>query len=422
MSVALLTGLAVCLLALPAMAMAQQVASQDLSATQAYSATAQNGTQSQAEAPNAPQPKNASSKLPDYSKGKNHFPNPIAPYRPQIPPPAVLVNTTKLEQMIQNGKIMLSMNDAIALALADNLDIAISRYNLPIADTDLLRTKAGATFFGAPSGLSTGTPGGGGIAATAVGGGTAGSAGVGAGASGVVQSSLGAGPNLDPRDPTIVGSLNFEHAIFPSSNTFITGGAAATVQNRTDANFTYTQGFAPGTLLTVTYDNSRLANNFLTLSPQLSSNFRMQVRQHLLQGFGLAPNQRFIRIAKNDRRVTQEGFRQQIISTVSQIQNIYWDLVAAYKDVQVKEQSLALAQKTLADNKKQVEIGTLAPIEIVRAQSTVAQDEQDLLTARSTLQLQQLFIKNAITRDMKPASPLMDAEVVPTDTVLVPDQ
>ncbi len=433
MSVALLmrdsvrtTALAVCLLALPTMAMAQQVTSQAPSTTQTYSATAQSGTQSQADVPNAPQPKNAASKLPDYSTGKNHFPNPIAPYTPTTVAPPVLTNVPKLEQMIQNGKILLSMNDAIALALADNLDIAIARYNLPIADTDLLRTKAGGSFSGVPSGVVSNTPGGGGIAATlngsGAGGTTAGAAGVGAGANGVINSSLGAGPNVDPRDPTVVGTLNFEHAIFPSSNTFITGGAAATIQNRTDANFTYTQGFAPGTLLTVTYDNSRLANNFLTLSPQLSSNFRMQIRQHLLQGFGLAPNQRFIRIAKNDKRVTQEGFRQQIISTVSQIQNIYWDLVAAFKDVQVKEQSLALAQKTLADNKKQVEIGTLAPIEIVRAQSTVAQDEQDLLTARTTLQLQQLFIKNAITRDMKPGSLLMDAEVVPTDTVLVPDQ
>src|SRR5258708_39902127 len=130
----------------------------------------------------------------------------------------------------------------------------------------------------------------------------------------------------------------------------------------------------------------------------------MQARQNLVQDFGLDTNQSFIRIAKNDRRLTQDGFRPQIMSTVSQIQNIYWDLVAAFKDVQVKEQSLALAQKTLSDNKKQVEIGTLAPIEIVRAQSTVAQDEQDLLTARTTLQLQQLFIKPAITRDMKPAS------------------
>jgi len=383
MSVALLmrdsvrtTALAVCLLALPTMAMAQQVTSQAPSTTQTYSATAQSGTQSQADVPNAPQPKNAASKLPDYSTGKNHFPNPIAPYTPTTVAPPVLTNVPKLEQMIQNGKILLSMNDAIALALADNLDIAIARYNLPIADTDLLRTKAGGSFSGVPSGVVSNTPGGGGIAATlngsGAGGTTAGAAGVGAGANGVINSSLGAGPNVDPRDPTVVGTLNFEHAIFPSSNTFITGGAAATIQNRTDANFTYTQGFAPGTLLTVTYDNSRLANNFLTLSPQLSSNFRMQIRQHLLQGFGLAPNQRFIRIAKNDKRVTQEGFRQQIISTVSQIQNIYWDLVAAFKDVQVKEQSLALAQKTLADNKKQVEIGTLAPIEIVRAQSTVA--------------------------------------------------
>jgi len=324
--------------------------------------------------------------------------------------------------MIQNGKIMLSMNDAVSMALADNLDIAIARYDLPIADTDLLRTKAGSSTFGAPSGLVTGTPGGGGIAATAVGGSTAGSAGVGAGASGVVQSSLGAGPNLDNRDPDLRASFQVEHSIQPSTNTIITGGAASTVQNNTVANFTYTQGFAPGTLLTVVYDNTRLANNFLTLNPQLSSNFRMSIRQHLLQGFGLAANQRFIVIAKNDKKITEEGFRQQIISTVSQIQDIYWDLVAAFEDVKVKEQSLALSQKTLSDNKKQVEIGTLAPIEIVRAKSQVAQDEQSLLTAQTQLQLQQLFMKNAITRDMKPGSLLMEAEVVPTDTVVVPDQ
>src|SRR5258708_3703442 len=427
MSVALLlrdstriTVLAVCLLALPTMA--QQVAPPDQSAVQAYSATTQSGTQSQAEVPSAPQPKNASSKLPDYSKGKRHFPNPIAPYTPTVAAPPVLTNVPKLEQMIQNGKIMLSMDDAIAMALADILDIAIARYNLPIADTDLLRTKAGGSFSGAPSGLVGGTQGGGGIAATTVGGSTAGAAGVGAGASGVVQSSLGAGPPIDNRDPDLTGRLNFEHSIQPSTNTIITGGAASTVQNFTIANFTYTQGFAPGTLLTVTYNNQRESNNFLTLNPQLSSNFRVSIRQHLLQGFGLGPNQRFILIARNDKKITEQGFRQQIISTVSQIQDIYWDLVAAFEDLKVKEQSLTLSRKTLSDNKKQVEIGTLAPIEIVRAQSQVAQDEQNLLTAQTQLQLQQLFMKSAITRDMKPGSPLMDAEVVPTDTVVVPDQ
>jgi outer membrane protein TolC len=373
--------------------------------------------------PSAPQPKlSTADKSLNPAKGVSHFPNPIAPYRPYSAPPVVLLNGTKLESMIQNGKIMLSMNDAVAMALADNLDIAIARYNIPIADTDLLRTKAGSSTFGAPSGLSTGTQGGGGIAAAAVGGGTSGAAGVGAGASGVIQSSLGAGPNLDLRDPDLRIGLNFERAIQPSTNTFISGGASSTAQNNTSGNVSYSQGFAPGTLLTVTYNNTRLANNFLTLSPQLSSSFRMQVRQHLLQGFGLAPNQRFIVIAKNDKKITEQGFRQQIISTVSQIQDIYWDLVAAFEDVKVKQQSLALSQKTLSDNKKQVEIGTLAPIEIVRAKSQVAQDEQSLLTAQTTLQLQQLFIKNAITRDMKPGSPLMEAEVVPTDTVVVPDQ
>src|SRR6266567_3662357 len=381
---------------------------------------AQSGTQSKMPLPSGPQPKGAS--WVDPAKGTGYFPNPLAPYRPHFAPSAVLTSQPRLESMIQNGKIMLSMNDAVSMALADNLDIAIARYDLPIADTDLLRTKAGSSTFGAPSGLVAGTPGGGGIAATAVGGSTAGSAGVGAGASGVVQSSLGAGPNLDNRDPDLRASFQVEHSIQPSTNTIITGGAASTVQNNTVANFTYTQGFAPGTLLTVVYDNTRLANNFLTLNPQLSSNFRMSIRQHLLQGFGLAANQRFIVIAKNDKKITEEGFRQQIISTVSQIQDIYWDLVAAFEDVKVKEQSLALSQKTLSDNKKQVEIGTLAPIEIVRAKSQVAQDEQNLLTAQTQLQLQQLFMKNAITRDMKAGSPLMEAEVIPTDNVVVPDQ
>lgn len=415
------TILTACLLSLPAMAQQAGTQSQPVTASSdtTSGAAAQSGTQSQAPLPDAPKPK---STTPDYSKEVRYFPNPLSPYRPRTGPPAILVNGTRLEQMIQDGKIRLSMNDAIAMALADNLDIAIARYNLPIADTDLLRTRAGSGTFGAPSGLSTGTPGGGGIAASSVGGGTAGSAGVGAGASGVVQTTLGAGPNLDSRDPDLSGTLRFEHANLPSTNPFLTGGAANTIQNTTVANFTYTQGFSPGTLLSVAYDNTRLADNFLNLNPQLSSNFRMQIRQHLLQGFGFAVNNRFILIAKNDKKAAEQGFRQQIISTVSQIQDIYWDLVAAFEDVKVKEQALALAQKTLSDNKKQVEIGTLAPIEIVRAQSQVAQDEQDLLTARTTLQLQQLFIKNAITRDMKPGSPLMDAEVIPTDTVVVPDQ
>src|SRR5205807_2398474 len=204
----------------------------------------------------------------------------------------------------------------------------------------------------------------------------------------------------------------------------VTTGVPTLNQNTVTANFNYSQGWATGTDMGLTFDNNRQISNskFSFLQPSLNSNFRFQLRQHLLQGFGFQPNLRFIRIAKNDRRISDSAFRQQVETTVSQIQNIYWDLVNAYEDVKVKERSLALAQKTLADNKKQVEIGTLAPIEIVRAQSTVAQDEQDLLTSRTNLQLQQLTMKNAITRNLPNGSPLLQAEIIPTDTIQIPEQ
>jgi outer membrane protein len=416
--------LALCLLALP------------LSAFQAGDTQAsQQNTQPQQTAapappPLAPQPKNLPSPTRvDYSKPARHFPNPVAPYIARNVPPPVFTNAPKIEQLLQNGKIMLSMDDAIALALADNLDIAIARYNLSVADTDILLTKAGAAPRGVAAGLVQGTPGGGvggigqGAQGAGAGGTSAGAGGAGAGASGQVLSASGAGPQPDSFDPILSSNLTFEHARFPVSNT-ITTGTNTLSQNQTVANFTYSQGFSTGTLLSVTYDNNRAASNnrFNVFNPTLNSSFRAAVRQHLLQGFGPTINRRFIVQAKNNKRISEEGFRNQVITTVSQIQNIYWDLVNAYEDVKVKERSLALAQKTLSDNKKQVEIGTLAPIEIVRAQSTVAQDEQDLLTSRTNLQLQQLIIKNAITRDLPNGSPLLEAEVIPTDTVQVPEQ
>ncbi|HSK45080.1 MAG TPA: TolC family protein, partial [Candidatus Binatia bacterium] len=152
----------------------------------------------------------------------------------------------------------------------------------------------------------------------------------------------------------------------------------------------------------------------------LSSNFRATVRQHLLQGFGVSMNTRLIRQAKNNKRITEEAFRQQVIVTVSTIENIYWDLVNAYEDYKVKERSLALAQKTLSDNQKQVEIGTLAPLDVVRAQSSVATAEQDLIISKTNLQLQQLVTKNALTRSLPSNSPVVLAEVIPTDTIEIP--
>ncbi len=366
----------------------------------------------------------------DYSKPKKPFPNLFAPYTVRNVPEASYSNAPRLEEMIHDGKILLSMNDAIALGLADNLDLAIARYNFPIADTDILRTRAGSFNAGVGLGLVQGTPGGSGIAATSgasgagAGGTTVGAGGVGAGAAGVVTSTLGTGPNEDSWDPILTGTIQEEHAVSPTTTSrVLTGGAATTLQNTTVADFTYTQGFSYGSLLQLTYNNSRLAssNPGLPLNPLLSSSFRMTIRQHLLQGWGWAINRRFIILAEDLKRATQESFRQQVSSTVSQLESIYWDLVAAYEDVRVKERSLALDQKTLADNKKQVEIGTMAPISVVQAESAVATDQQNLLTSQSTLKLQQLFMKNAISRNMVAGSDLMKAEIIPTDTVIVPE-
>jgi outer membrane protein TolC len=384
----------------------------------------------QASIPNAPAPQ----ALPkptgvDYSKPAPLLPNPFARYMQRDVPQPSFTNAPKLEQLIQNGKLMLSLDDAIAIAVSDNLDIAVARYNLPIADTDILRAKSGGVPLGVNAGVVSNTPGGGvggigaGVTGTGAGGTTAGAGGAGAGAGGIVGSTSGAGPQPDSFDPVLGANFQISHATSPQTTNFITGTNVLT-QNQGTADFTYFQGFSPGTALTVTMNNSRAVSNNLRsiINPSLSSNFTVQLRQHLLQGFGPKLNTRFIRQAKNNKVISEEAFRNQIISTVSQIENIYWDLVNAYQDVKVKERSLGLAQKTLADNQKQVQIGTLAPLDVVRAQSTVASAEQDLIVSQTTLQLQQLTMKNALTRDLPANSPLMQVEVIPTDMVQIPAQ
>ena len=387
--------------------------------------SAQQAQPEQAQAPSGPKPQQFV--MEDYTKPRSHFPNPIGPYTPKKLPPIDLGNTPRIETLLQGGKLYLSMNDAVALALENNLDIAIQRYNLGIADTDILRAKAGANTLGVSLGLLQGTPGGtpGGLGGT-IGsgpGGTSvvGTAGAGTGAAGIVFSTLGAGPVISSFDPILTGTVQFDHANSQPSNAFV--GVPLLTQNTTTADFSYNQGFHWGTNLSIGFNNNRVTTNspFTNLSPTLNSNFRATLTQHLLQGLGFAPNTRFIEIAKNNRESSDVAFRLQVITTVDQIENIYWDLVYAYENVRVQQESLAFAQKTLSDTKKQVEIGTLAPIEIVRAQSTVASDMQQLTLAQTNLQLQQLLLKNALSRTLVDPR-LADAEVVPTSAIQLPVQ
>jgi outer membrane protein len=378
---------------------------------------------SQVPLPPAPAP-HQTFELKNYTKPKAHFPNPIAPYTAREVQRPDLTNSPKLSQLLRDGKLYLSMDDAVALALENNLDIAIARYNLSVADTEILRAKGGANnFFGVNTGLVQNTPGGGvGGLGGNVGSGPGGTApapgGIGAGTNGLVTSTLGLGPTITSFDPILSATLQSDHARFECTSIF-----CGNAQNTTTANFSYLQGLPTGTNVGVGFTNSRITSNnpFTIVSPSLSSGFKFQLTQHLLQGFGFLPNDRLIRITKNNREITDVAFRLQITTTVDQIENLYWNLVFAYENVRVAQESLAFAQKTLNDNQKQVQIGSLAPIEIVRAQNTVAADQQSLIQAQTNLDLQQLLMKNALSRNLQDPV-LANAEVIPTTTMALPQQ
>jgi outer membrane protein TolC len=364
----------------------------------------------------------------NYAKPASHFPNPVAPYMAREVPEASGSNT-RIGDMVKDGKLMLSLSDAVTLALENNLDLAIARYNLSIADTDVLRANSGAAVRGVATGLVQGTPGGGiggfgtGASGAGAGGTSGGAGGAGTGASGLVESTLGIGPPLHSYDPVVNAGLNLEHGTFPLASNVLSGAVPFLQQNQGIANFDYAQAFRSGTDFSVDFNNARTTDNTLTstLVPQVQSAFRFTFRQRLLSGFGIGPNSRFIHIARNNREISDISFRDQVIATVSQIQNIYWDLVNAYEDVKVKERSLSLADKTMSDDREQVKIGAMAPIEVLRAESEVAARNQDLILSQNELQLQELLIKNAITRDLSDAV-LGSAPVIPTDTMTVPDE
>jgi outer membrane protein len=357
----------------------------------------------------------------DYTKPKSHLWKPWAPYTATDYPAPSLGNTPRLDQLLQDGKIYLSLADAVTLAIENNYDIAIARVNLDIADTDILRTKAGSGLRGVSTGLVQNTLGGptqtiltaGGPGAT-----SAGAGGGGAGLNGLVLSTQGGGPTPEFRDPVLTGSLEYEAVSAPQLNTLFSGGLAVLNTNTSTYNFGYTQGFLTGTQLTVGFNNTRVTTNnaFSNYSPSLNTSFRVTGTQHLLQGFGPWINGRFVLQAKNDRRITDSAFRQQLLYTVNQVEAIYWALVSAYEDEQAKERALGQSTQLTADNRKQLEIGTLAPLDVVNSDSAMASDKQALVASKTNLEYQQLVMKQAIARNLNEPQ-LANAPVIPTDRV-----
>lgn len=344
--------------------------------------------------------------------------NPINIYKPTTVPKASFENSVRLTDLVKDGKIYLSLSDALALAIENNYDIAIARYDLDIADTDILRAKTGNAPLGVPSGVVANTLGGSSSTLTAgggPGGTTVGSGGAGSGVSGLTLTTAGAGPTPENLEPTLGAAIQFDRDHLPPTSFFSTGTSSTNTYN-----FMFNQGFVTGTALQLAFDNTyATTNNTVTsYSPELLSTYKLELTQHILQGAGIWVNKRFQYQALNDRRIADSSFRQQILYTVNQVETIYWGLVQAYEDEQAKERDLAQSTKLDSDDRKQLQIGTIAPLQVVQDDSAVAADKQALIAAQSSLNYQQQIIKQAIARNLNDPT-LSTAPVIPTDRVSV---
>ncbi|MFB3923169.1 MAG: TolC family protein [Terriglobia bacterium] len=355
----------------------------------------------------AQQPSPVPSKSLDFTTS-NWFPNIMSPYFSPAVPEARLTNTQRLHSLIRNGELHLTIEDTLSMALENNLDIAVARYNISYAQTDILRTQGGGAARGFAGSFQSGA-----LFAGALGGGVSAGGqqqgGRGGGATaGASATQLAGGGTFDP---SVFFSMGWDRNTSPLNFTTVQGVPVVTSQ-ATNYTVGYNQAFQSGTSVAFFTGGNRGTTTSLTqlFNPSVNTFMAVGFNQPLLNGFGRRANSVQIRIAQNDLKVAASVFRQQVITTVSAVLNLYWDYVAFQENVRVAEQALALAQKLLSDNKRQVEIGTLAPIEVVRAESEVAARQQDLIVAQTNLQQQAELIKTAISKQVDPE--LASAKVV----------
>src|SRR6266403_487994 len=325
----------------------------------------------------------------NYSRAPRAFPNIFAPYAPiKIGEPG-LVNSPRIDQLIHDGKLELSLQEAVELALENNMDIVVQRYNPWFADTGILRAKSG----GAPGG----TPG-------AVFGGST------------------ANTPLLSFDPLITSTISFDDRNIPVNNPLTSGtgtgllSLTALTLHTSIYNVQYSQGFQTGTTFFTAWNNTRSSSSSAAnlFNPSVQSSIFAGFQQQLLNGFGRSVNSRNLRIAKNNREIADWAFTQQAITTVTNTITAYWELVFARGNVRVQEQAVTVAEKLYNDNKKQLEIGTMAPLDVTRGESEFANNRQNLIVAQ-TLELQdQQALKNFISKN--PLAPnFVNVEIIPTD-------
>ncbi len=332
-------------------------------------------------------------------------------------PPAKLANTPRLEQLVRSGNLYLSAQDVIALALENNLDIAVERYGPYLSREVLRRAESGGLLRGTdvpvaagPTSVSTA-----GISTASSG--LAGGAGIGSGG-GIVT---GIGPNPPSLDPTLYASFSMGHTTTPLTNTQL-NATTMLVNSYRQGYFGYAQSWITGTYAQMTFGESRSLLNSATplFNPSLSGYLDFYATQPLLQGFNIGVNNRYIKVAKNNLKVSDLLVKQQVATTVAAVLNLYWDLVSFNEAVRIKEQALDAAQKLYEGNKKQVEIGALAGIEVTRAAAAVSASKEALLIAQTNVAQQEIVLKNALNRNAMENAWLDDVHIIPLDRIEVP--
>jgi outer membrane protein len=346
--------------------------------------------------------------LSSVGTGPSIFPKLWQPYQQRTLPLPVLVNSPRLLNLIQDGKLQLSLSDALALTLENNLDIVIQRYVIPIAQTDVLRAKSGQAargFTGAlyPSELNAGAIGAG-VTNTGSTGGTGNAGGITGGGGAVVITPAGA------FDPTVAFGSSWDRVTSPL-NTVVVSGIPTTTSYATAFSGTYAQMFTDGASYSVSLSALRQSTTQQNtiFNPDVTSRLSIGFNQPLLAGFGKLPNERFMLVAANNQGTANEVFRQQVIASVAQLENAYWDLAAFQLNVQVAEESRAAAKELADETRKQFEIGTLSRIDVVTAESQLAAAERDLIVAQTNLQEQETALKQLIS---KRNDPKLDAAAI----------
>jgi outer membrane protein len=336
---------------------------------------------------NPPIPVSLSVSKYSYRHAPRPFPNLLNPYRPVSIPEFGRSNSPRIEQLIHDGKLEITLQDAVELALENSMDIAVARYNPWFADTDILATEGG----GQPQGIS----------------------------GAAIRFSTANVPFLN-FDPVLTGTYEYDNRSTPVNNPFISGtgtsGITGLISHTALYNTSYNQGFSSGTSVTATWDNSRSSSSAAAnlFNPSVQSSLTILFQQQLLNGFGFFQNRRNILIAKNNRKLADYVFEQQAITTVTNTITAYWELVYARENVKVQEQAVTVSNKLFGDNKKQLEIGTMAPLDVTRAESELATDRQNLIVTQTTKLQDEQILKNAISKD--PLAPaLINVEIVPLD-------